>query len=468
MRSIKLAAALTAVAASFAPACATALAHGTHSHPHLTGGGGCQITLEVAPRPAYAGETVSAYGHLSPGCGGEEKQLVTLYRGAIGSRPSAFTAVATGTTEKGAFLIKYSAVTTNSLFYVSADGVRSSVKQLKVIAIVKLEGPPEGSVLFTIAQHAGRRHPIPVQFTGEVSPEDTGALVVLQRQNAYKGNEWHRVGAPTTVGEHGKFTIAHDFVVPGPANIRVVVRDPKLNLTSPSNVLNYEITQAQNPKLKIESTADPISFGQSTSIHGTVESLATNTPLQLLAREARTAGFKKVGETKVQPGGTYSFASVSPPGSTFYKVAGGGETSAVLYEGVKYVLSVSLLPGTTVQEDQPLTFSGTVKPGVITGHEGIAGHDIYLERQNPNTKGFHVLEVGHVVAPVAPSTEYTYSIEHKFFGVGTQVVRIKIPGDPQNGSSVSEPFTIQVNPAPASSLTPVTPGNSSQPSEGQV
>jgi hypothetical protein len=467
MRAIKLAAAFTAVGVSFSPACASALAQGRHSHPRTTGAGGCQITLEVAPRPAYAGETVSAYGHLSPGCGSEEQQVVTLYRGSVGSRPSAFTPVATGASEKGAFLMKYSAVTANSLFYVSADGVRSSVKQLKVIAIVKLEGPPEGSVIFT-AQHAGRRHPVPVRFTGEVSPEDTGALVVLQRQNAYKGNEWHRIGGTAIVDEHGKFTIAHDFVVPGPANIRVVVRDPKHNLTSPSNVLNYEITQAQNPNLEIESTADPISFGQSTSIHGTVAKLATNTPLQLLAREARTAGFNKVGETKVQPGGTYSFASVSPSGSTFYKVVGGGETSAVLYEGVKYVLTVGLTPGTTVQEDQPLTFSGTVKPGMIAGHESIAGHDIYLERENPNTNGFHVLEVGHVTAPVAPSTEYTYSIEHRFFGVGTQVVRIKIPGDPQNGSSVSEPFTIQVNPTTPSSLTPVTPGNSSQPSEGQV
>ncbi len=467
MRAIKLAAAFTAVAASFAPACATALARGRHPHPQTTGAGGCQITLEVAPHPAYAGETVSAYGHLSAGCGSEEKQVVTLYRGDVGTRPSEFTPVATGASEKGAFLVKYSGITTNSLFYVSADGVRSSVKQLKVIAIVKLEGPPEGSVIFT-AQHVARRAPIPVRFTGEVSPEDTGAKVLLQRQNAYKGNEWHRIGAVVSVDEHGKFTIAHDFVVPGPANIRVVVRDPGHNLSSPSNVLDYEITQAENPNLKIESTADPISFGQSTSIHGTVTSLATNTPLQLMAREAHTHGYSKVGEAKVQPGGAYSFASVYPSSSTFYKVVGGNETSAVLYEGVKYVLTESLLPGTTVQEDQPLTFSGTVKPGIIPGHESITGHDVYLERQNPNTAGFHVLEVGHVIAPVPPSTEYTYSIEHKFFGAGTQVVRIKIPGDPQNGSSVSEPFTIQVNSAPASSLTPVSPGNSSQPSEGEI
>src|SRR5277367_3630633 len=87
MRAIKLAAAFTAVAASFAPACATALAHGRHSHPQTTGAGGCQITLEVAPRPAYAGETVSAYGHLSAGCSSEEKQVVTLYRGDVGARP---------------------------------------------------------------------------------------------------------------------------------------------------------------------------------------------------------------------------------------------------------------------------------------------------------------------------------------------------------------------------------------------
>jgi hypothetical protein len=53
--------------------------------------------------------------------------------------------------------------------------------------------------------------------------------------------------------------------------------------------------------------------------------------------------------------------------------------------------------------------------------------------------------------------------------VGTDVVRIKIPGGPLNGSTDSQTFTIQVNPAPSpETLMPEAPGNSSQPPEGQV
>jgi hypothetical protein len=285
--------------------------------------------------------------------------------------------------------------------------------------------------------------------------------VILQRQNAIKGNGWHRIGSRGVVGEGGKFTIEHSFVVPGPANIRVVVRDPGVNVGSPSNVLTYEIAQAQNPSLKIESSADPISYGQSMTIHGSVEKLITGTPLRLMARPAHTNAYTAVSETKVQPGGTYAFASQMPLASTFYKVLGGGESSAVMYEGVKYLLTARISPSTTVEQGEAVSFSGTVKPG-------IAGHVIYLERENAGGTGFHVIDVGRIVEPKAPQTEYTYAIEHKFYALGTEIVRIKIPGDPQNGTTVSEPFTIQVNPAPAAALTQEPPGNINLPSEGEV
>jgi hypothetical protein len=232
-------------------------------------------------------------------------------------------------------------------------------------------------------------------------------------------------------------------------------------VVSPSNVLTYEIVQAQNPRLRIDSSADPISYGQSLTIHGTVEKLSPGTPLKLMARAAHTKGFTMVGETKVEPGGTYTFASQTPLTSTFYEVLGGGEASALMYEGVKYLLTASISPSTTVEQGETVTFSGTVKPG-------IAGHVIYLERENPSGTGFHVIDVGQLVEPKAPQTEYTYSIEHKFYSLGMEVVRIKIPGDPQNGTTVSEPFTIQVNQAPASTLTQEPPGNTNLPSEGQL
>jgi hypothetical protein len=61
-----------------------------------------------------------------------------------------------------------------------------------------------------------------------------------------------------------------------------------------------------------------------------------------------------------------------------------------------------------------------------------------------------------------------YSIIHQVYVPGTKVFRIDIPGGPDNGRAVSQLFTVQVNPAPASALTPETSANSSQPSEGQT
>lgn len=460
MRSIKLTAAIAAVVASLVLSCSAASAAIRHTGRHGSlSSGGCRVTLVVAPRLAFAGEAVSAHGVLTCATkGAEDNQPVTLYQRAAPS--STYTVATTGTTEAhgGGYLINLENVMTDSSFYVIAGGAQSPRRLVRVVSVVKLTGPPEG-VLFTI-QARPHHHPVPAKFEGTVSPAEKGALVVLQRQNALKGNEWHRIGTGV-VGEGGTFTIEHNFIVPGPANIRVVVRDPKVNVPGPSNALNYEITQAQNPRLLIESSADPISYGQSVTIHGLAEKLAPGTPLKLLAKNPHVPGFKVVGESKVEAGGKYTFASQTPLLSTFYRVEGGGESSALLYEGVKYLLMASVSPGTTIEEGQSLTFSGTVKPGV-------EGHVIYLERENPGNTGFHVIEIGTLVAPVPPATEFTYSIKHQFFGVGMQVVRVKIPGDFQNGSTASEPFTIQVNAAPASALTPEPPGNSSLPSEGQV
>ena len=113
-------------------------------------------------------------------------------------------------------------------------------------------------------------------------------------------------------------------------------------------------------------------------------------------------------------------------------------------------------PGTTIQAGQTLTFAGSVSPD----H---AGHVIYLERQNAAGTGFHVVEVSTL------SAGSTYSIAHTIYTTGTSVFRVRIPGDPQNGGAVSQPFTIQVTPAPSpAALPPEAPGNSTLPPEGQV
>ncbi|HSY41749.1 MAG TPA: hypothetical protein VLA79_19550, partial [Polyangia bacterium] len=105
--------------------------------------------------------------------------------------------------------------------------------------------------------------------------------------------------------------------------------------------------------------------------------------------------------------------------------------------------------------DAPVTFSGAVAPG----H---AGGIVYLERKDAKGPGYHVIQV----ASIAEGS--TYTIEHRFYDAGVKTVRIFVPGDPLNAAASSEPFTIEVTPAPIAALAPESSTNSSQSSEGQA
>ena len=47
------------------------------------------------------------------------------------------------------------------------------------------------------------------------------------------------------------------------------------------------------------------------------------------------------------------------------------------------------------------------------------------------------------------SPDSTYSIPYQVYNTGTKVFRVYIPGGPENEGAASQPFTIQVHPAPA-------------------
>jgi hypothetical protein len=454
MRSIKLTAAVATAVGTLALSGAAASAAPRHPGVHARHAGGCRVRLNVAPRLITAGESVLAFGRMScTGANEEANQTVTLYESSVSS-PGYSVAGTTTTDAHGFYQISASDLTTNSSFYVTAGSAQSAPQAVRVAAQVTLAGPPEGVVPTNL--RTGRHNR--VTFTGTVSPADAGARVILQRQNAIRGNEWHRidygvVGKEGIVNSQGSFSITHTFVVAGDANIRVVVRSGGRNAPSSSNILTYEVVQAQNPQLTIESSANPISYGQSVTLSGAVAG-APNTAVQLMAHTAAQPGFTQVGEVTTNASGDYTFAAQTPLASTYYEVKGAGKHSAVLYEGVKFVLTAGV-SATTVQSGQSLTFSGTVTPGE-------AGHVVYLEHENAGGLGFHVIAVGTVTAAS------TYSIVHTFFAVGTSVVRIKIPGGPLNGSTDSQTFSIQVTPAPPETLTPEAPGNSSQPPEGQI
>jgi hypothetical protein len=453
MRSRRFIPAIAAVISLLAVLPSSALAH---KHPSRNGK--CSINMTVAPRQTVAGEPIVIFGQLR--CANQADAAgreVVLYHHLAGI--GGFSIVQSVTSDASGFYSIAPAdgvVETNRSFYVRSLGARSATKRVRVAAQVTLGGPPEGQ-LFT-------GFPNRVTFTGTVSPADVGAIVILQRQNASTGNDWHRIDRGV-VDASGNFTIVHRFIVPGDANIRALVRSQRRNVPSTSNVLAYSISQAQNPALTIQASADPIAFGEDVTISGKYLA-GPNQPVTLLARGRHQHGFARIAQAMTNGAGEYSFPAQTPVNNTFYRVASSPvcrhprgarcapfPSSAVLYEGVKDVLTAQV-SATIVPAGQTVTFSGNVAPDHT-------GHVIYLERQNAHGSGFHVIQVSFVGAGS------TYSIVHRLYDPGVKVLRVFIPGGPENQGAASPPFVITVTPAPPSSLVPEAPGNSTLPSEGQ-
>lgn len=401
--------------------------------------------MQVAPHHITAGEPIVIFGRLRCPRGGESGQTVQLFH-RLASQPgfSYVQSVTTSTDGYYEFPRADGVVETNREFFVASDGARSRTQRVHVGAQVSLSGPAEGSQLLT-----GKANQ--VTFTGTVSPADVGAVVVLQRQDAENGQSWHHIGE-TTVAANGAFTLPHTFIVPGDANIRVLVRSEGRNVPSASNVIAYEISQAQNSELTIEASADPIVVGQSVTIKGKLAGAATGTPVELLAH-TRYHGFGVIAETTTNAAGEYSMPAQSPLRSTFYEVKASKQKSAVLFEGVHDTITAEP-SGSSVQQGQPLQISGAVTPQHV-------GHVVYLEAQDASGGGFHVIEIGFLGA------SSTYTLQHRFYFVGAHTLRVYIPGGPENEGAVSQTFSVQVTPAPLPALTPEPEGNTNEPPEGQ-
>jgi hypothetical protein len=462
MRSIKLTWALAAIAASVAvlfPTAASAGLHASrHAARHAAGTGGCRVHINVAPRFIQAGESTVVFGELTCPTQPPADQTVTVYGQPVGGPPAS--ALGTTTTdEHGNYAFTTPALQSNSQLYAIVYGVQSGHRGVKVSPKVTMTGPPDGSQLFTgggpfIRSHLRRQGlSNKVVFSGSVSPSDQGATVALQRESSVGNEEWHRIGKLSTVGQGGTYSITHTFAVPGEANIRVVIRSHKLYAPAASESLSYEISQAQNPALTIESSADPISYGQPVTVSGKIES-ASATTLTLLARTRLQHDFVPVATSTSGAGGAYSFPVQTPTQSTFYKVTGAGKSSSRLFEGVRYGVTASI-SASSVSAGQPVTFSGTVTPA----HEG---HPVYLQALSGSGVNYHTVEVATV------AHDGTFAIAHTFYAPGARKLRVKIPGDPENQGAATLAVPLELTPAPAATLTPEAPGNSTQPAEGHI
>jgi hypothetical protein len=408
---------------------------------HPSPNGRHRISILTSENPVTYGDSLVLFGRLTGPHNG--RRVVVLWHHVNGTG-AGFTVVQTALTDAAgfyAFQRVEGVVKSNREWYVTSLGARSRTLREKVVDQVTLSGPADGSQLQT-----GQ----PYTFSGTVAFAATaaGQPVVLQRQNAATGAaNWSTIDHGVVAAD-GSWSITHKFVVPGDANIRVLVRANGLHVASPSPALGYEISQAQVPGLSINATPDPMNFGGGVAITGTLGGAAANTPMTLLSHLVGQPGFTPVATAQTDASGNYTFATQSPQRNTFYEVRGGGKTSAVVFEGVRDVMNASASP-TTITQGQTVTFAGVVAPDHT-------GHVIWLQEQNASGTGFHTVQVGQLL----PGS--TFSIVHQLFAVGTHVFRVQIPGGPENEGAVSQQFTITVNPAVASQLPQTQPATQNQ------
>jgi hypothetical protein len=451
-RKLTIQAVVAAAVLGLVPASASAArGHRRLDEPPHLGAGTCRISL-VPEQHTITSESVQLIGQLRcRGATSTEGQTVTVFDRTVGS--PGFTMLGTTVTkekEDGFFSISDSSVKADTVFYATALGARSPNTKVKVAPQVELTTPltpADNSQLFT-----GRGHI--VTFSGKVSPADRGAELLLQRENSVGTEVWNVIQRHIFVGEGGTFAFEHRFVVPGDANVRVVVRPSgPFTVRGLSTAMSYQISQTQIPGFTIETLHDSILPGETTEIHGKLAA-GPSQKVMLFSHQRGQHPFTKVGEITTGSEGAYSF-SQAPQQNTFYIVKGPGSShSAVLFEGVRDVLTPASAPS-TVTQGQPITFTGTVSPSY-------KNEPVYLERENLFGGGWHVV----AKTELAEEGKATYSIFYEFLAPGKKNLRIRVPGNPANQGAVSAPFAVEVTPAPLPLAKPVPP--SVLPGEGQV
>lgn len=307
------------------------------------------------------------------------------------------------------------------------QGTRSGRRAVRVAPEVTIVGPPEGTQLIAAGVHRGASASTSaaVTFTGTVTPQEEGSKVVLQRERIGSGDEWRRI-ALGQVGPEGTYSISHSFAQPGNVNIRVVVRSPGRSLPGVSEPLSYEISQRQNPLLTIQSSSDPISFGQSTTISGT---LAAGDEQQVtLIGRTRGGSYTTLATSTTDGTGAYSFPAQSPTQNMDYRVRSSHIRSSTLSQGVRPVLSAQM-GSAAVPGARQLTFTGTVSPDRT-------GQIVYLLRQRSSGVGFNV------VASATIAAGSTYTIPYTVFDSAAQRLRVKLPGSAESLSATSPQFTL--------------------------
>lgn len=401
----------------------------------------CKIELALASEHITAGEAATLSGTVACADSAQAaEQTVAIYRHTGGTPGSSV--IGTVTPEaSGAFHFTTEALEAGSSFDARMEGGgRSRWTRVEVAPVVTIDGFPEGAQLSSVGGRSGAstRAGRTVTVSGKVTPVQVGAGVVLQREGSNDEGRWIDV-ARGHVGGEGEYSITHTFGIPGAVNLRVLVR-LRGHLPAISDTLSYQIARGQHARLTLVASSMPLTYGQPLSLSG----VAAGPGGQQLTLLASGGGgeLSPVASTSSEEDGGYSFTSLAPSRSTRYEVLGAHASSAVLFESVRPLLTPGSPPA-SVPDGEAVAFTGTLAPA--------RGQQVYVQRQDSDGLGFHVVASGTVQAGGS------FTIEHTLTGAGTQVYRIVVPAGAGLQAVASAPFDVQVTPAPEAQLNQQAP-----------
>jgi hypothetical protein len=388
------------------------------------------LTINAVPRHIIAGEAVLIYGRLKGP--GHADQLITLYH-RINPAP-AFSVI--GTTQTDAqgryeFTRAEGVVVSNRSWYVRGPGLtHSRTVHERVAALVTLAANPASG--FT-------RHPI--VFTGHLTPDHTGSVVLLQAQNGSTDN-WKTLKRKV-VGAGSNYQVSYAFRTPGERDVRVLFRGDDRNTAAPSDPVYVTIQQTEIPDFTIN-TSDPVVDNNSpATISGVLYMPGTTTPepntsVSLFAREPGVVPFTLVDTQTTGTNGSYSFNEQTKINELYEArtTFAPHRHSAVLFQGVQDVVNMTGPTASTVGAG--VTFTGDVSPSK-------AGHVIYLQKLGADSD-WHTVEVRVVQA------NSTFSFGWTFGTPGSKEFRARITGGPANVGGASAPDTVDVTLPALSSL----------------
>jgi hypothetical protein len=271
----------------------------------------------------------------------------------------------------------------------------------------------------------------PIAFTGTVSPADAGHRILLQRQAALNGDRWVAVDGGF-VRADGGYTIVHRFRVPGDRTLRTLLLPNRHTLRSPSTPISITVQQLQGAGFTITSSAQPIDFGGSVTISGTLTGGAS-TSVTLFARDEWRGRLHAIATTTTDANGAYSFLQ-SPPRNTAYQVRVTTDPhtrTARLFQGVRDVVSIAASSDTATVGDV-VTFSGTVQPSK-------SGHVIFLQRLDAG--------IWRTIAVARVGDGSAYAIPYTLAAAGAAQYRTLVPGGPVNQRGVSSAVQVTANPS---------------------